>query len=275
MQLLVSVRSGAEVEPALLGGADIIDAKEPDRGSLGSVSSGALADIVARVPHHQPLSVALGDVATTEALRATLAALELPSRAGPTFIKLGFAQVASSESVGAILTAAVTGMSAPPSRLLVVAVAYADAGRAASLPPEVICRLAHTSGAAGVLMDTWVKDGAGLLQWWSPSALGGWIATARAMGLLTALAGSLRPDDVQRLSPAAPDILGFRGAACDAGRTGEVSAGRVALLRHEIDRVASGSMGTYAYPAPGNRETRHRTADPATGTDAKSREFND
>ena len=35
MRLLVSVRSAAEVRPALAGGADIIDAKEPSLGSLG------------------------------------------------------------------------------------------------------------------------------------------------------------------------------------------------------------------------------------------------
>src|SRR4051812_47948913 len=38
MELLVSVRSAKEVEAALAGGADIIDAKEPSRGSLGAVS---------------------------------------------------------------------------------------------------------------------------------------------------------------------------------------------------------------------------------------------
>ena len=35
MRLLVSVRSAEEVSAALAGGADIIDAKEPERGSLG------------------------------------------------------------------------------------------------------------------------------------------------------------------------------------------------------------------------------------------------
>ena len=55
MQLLVSVRSAAEVGPALSGGADIIDAKEPDRGSLGAVSPATLAEILARVPPECPL----------------------------------------------------------------------------------------------------------------------------------------------------------------------------------------------------------------------------
>ena len=34
-RLLVSVRSAAEAEIALHGGADLIDVKEPTRGSLG------------------------------------------------------------------------------------------------------------------------------------------------------------------------------------------------------------------------------------------------
>ena len=47
MRLLVSVRAAAEVAPALAGGADIIDAKEPARGSLGAVSPTRLREIAA------------------------------------------------------------------------------------------------------------------------------------------------------------------------------------------------------------------------------------
>ena len=61
MRLLVSVRSAAEVASAVAGGADIVDAKEPDRGALGAVSGPVLRAIAARVPAALPLSVALGD----------------------------------------------------------------------------------------------------------------------------------------------------------------------------------------------------------------------
>ena len=43
MRLLVSVRSADEVAAAMAGGADIIDAKEPARGSLGAVDAATLA----------------------------------------------------------------------------------------------------------------------------------------------------------------------------------------------------------------------------------------
>jgi hypothetical protein len=61
MQLLVSVRSAEEVGPAFAGGADIVDAKEPARGSLGPVDLFVLREINAKVPPCIPLSVALGD----------------------------------------------------------------------------------------------------------------------------------------------------------------------------------------------------------------------
>ena len=61
MQLLVSVRSEAEVAAALAGGADLIDAKEPALGSLGPVGGAELLAIAARVPETVPLSAALGD----------------------------------------------------------------------------------------------------------------------------------------------------------------------------------------------------------------------
>jgi uncharacterized protein (UPF0264 family) len=39
MQLLVSVADAREARAARLGGADVIDAKDPSRGALGSVSA--------------------------------------------------------------------------------------------------------------------------------------------------------------------------------------------------------------------------------------------
>ena len=124
-------------------------------------------------------------------------------------------------------------------------------------------------------MDTCVKDGSGLLEWWRPDALARWISGARTRGLLTGLAGALGPDDVSKLLVPWPDVLGFRSAACRGGRRGAVSSGRVSLLRHRIDAVQSGSLGTPAYRASGHRETRYGIAHSGVTTDAKSREIND
>ncbi|HEV8177036.1 MAG TPA: (5-formylfuran-3-yl)methyl phosphate synthase [Gemmatimonadales bacterium] len=235
MQLLVSVRSAVEVAPALDGGADIIDAKEPGRGSLGPVPPATLAEIAALVPPERPLSIALGDLASSGEAVAAIAALELPARPAPTYLKLGFAGVRSPEMITRILASAVAAVSEKASAARVVAVAYADADRASTVGPDVILDLAGDARAAGVLLDTHTKDGIGLLGWLSPSALAGWVALARRRGLLTALAGTLTLESLESVHAAGADIVGVRGAACEGGREGRVEASRVRELRQRLD----------------------------------------
>src|SRR5204863_2047675 len=60
--LLVSVRSAAEAELALAGGADIIDVKEPRRGALGPADPIVWKEILERVAGRVPVSAALGEL---------------------------------------------------------------------------------------------------------------------------------------------------------------------------------------------------------------------
>ena len=253
MQLLVSVRSAEEVEPALAGGADIIDAKEPANGSLGAVSSATLAEVASRVPATQELSVALGDVGAAAEVIALIDHLELPSRTAPTYLKLGFAGVKSYKTVCELLVTAVARASHHRSPITIVAVAYADSDRATALPAETILHLAMDARVGGVLIDTHLKDGTRLLDWWAPGALATWGSVARRAGLLVGVAGALRPDDIPAAALCEPDVIGFRGAACDAGRLGRISASRVALLRRCVDAAAKTPLGASAYIADGWR----------------------
>jgi uncharacterized protein (UPF0264 family) len=245
MQLLVSVRSAGEVGPALRGGADIIDAKEPASGSLGPVSPPTLAEILARVPPECPFSVAMGDLASPEEVITAVGSLDLPVRAAPTYLKLGFAGVRSPELVTRILATAVAAVAKKRPPPLVVAVAYADAARAGSLAPELMPGCAHGAGAAGVLLDTHAKDGIGLLGWLLPASLADWVASARSEGLLTAVAGALTLENVDTVSAAGADVIGVRGAACEGGRQGHVTATRVRALRQRLD-----AFGFYSPAAP-------------------------
>jgi uncharacterized protein (UPF0264 family) len=231
MRLLVSVRSAAEVVEALAGGADIIDAKEPRHGALGSVSPATLAGIAAGVPTECPISIALGDLPTRDQVERAMSSLELPPRAGPVYLKLGFAGVAAADSVSDLLAAAVAISSRHPSLPRIIAAAYADARHAASIPPEEILAAAIRTGCAGVLLDTWLKTGGDLFAWIDVSELGSWVAEGRRHRLLTAVAGSLSESQLGRVLSCAPDILGVRGAVCAGGRDGRVERRRVASLR--------------------------------------------
>ncbi|MGH7675643.1 MAG: (5-formylfuran-3-yl)methyl phosphate synthase, partial [Gemmatimonadales bacterium] len=87
MQLLVSVAGAREARTALLGGADLIDAKDPERGALGAVTPGVLRSIYAAVHSRRPVSAALGDaVDEARVARRVSAAAAI----GVAYVKVGF-----------------------------------------------------------------------------------------------------------------------------------------------------------------------------------------
>jgi (5-formylfuran-3-yl)methyl phosphate synthase len=248
MHLLVSVRSAAEVVEALAGEADIIDAKEPRHGALGSVSPAILAGISAAVPTGCPLSIALGDLSTRAEVESTISSLELSTRAGPVYLKMGFAGVAAASSVEDLLCAAVSISSRHRSAPQIIAAAYADARHAGSLSPQVILTAAVQAGCAGVLLDTCQKTGGDLFKWIGVSELARWIAEGRRHRLLTAVAGSLGEPQIGWVVSSAPDIIGVRGAACAGGRDGRVERRRVAALRRALT-AASGFVQDPSFAA--------------------------
>lgn len=250
MRLLVSVRSPDEVHATLSGGADIVDAKDPSRGTLGPVADDVLAAIDAQVPPHVSLSVALGDVESVEAIRAAFAALRMQRRT-TAYVKLGFDGVAGEGDLLMLLHAAADAAASHPARPRLVAVACADRDRSAA----VILRSARHAGAAGILLDTATKDGRTLLDFWPETRLRDWVRAGRSAGLEVALAGSLGLRDLARIGALEPDIVGVRGAACAGGRSGTVDAGRVRALRARLPMepatiAANHQIGSAGPPQP-------------------------
>ena len=234
MRLLVSVRSADEVGAAVAGGADIIDVKEPARGALGAADPEVVRAVCSLVPSSMPLSLALGDPPNRAEVQASVSRLSLNRPAGEVILKLGFAGTSSKEEAEDRLMAAIGAAPlGPPS--VIVAVAYADWALAEAPSPPDIVRAASRTGARGVLLDTFIKDGRDLFASITIDVLNRWIRKARLAGLLTAVAGSLDSGGIARLRAVAPDVVGVRGAACDGGRLGRVSAERVRTLRRAVD----------------------------------------
>jgi uncharacterized protein (UPF0264 family) len=248
MQLLVSVRSAAEVGAALSGGADIIDAKEPELGSLGPVPLDVLSAILDQVPPVHEISVALGDFSRPDDVQAAIQSLPLAGRECATYLKLGFAGVPGEELIVTLLESAVAASRSHLAQPRIVAVAYADAEQAGTAVPKVISRAAAQTGAAGVLLDTHGKVRGNLLSWLEPAALVALIECNRNNGLLAAVAGGLRAKDLGPIAAAGPDIVGFRGAACTGGRLGSVSKSRVRQLRKALQEGFGIHSGPCALP---------------------------
>jgi uncharacterized protein (UPF0264 family) len=229
VRLLVSVANAAEASAALAGGADLIDAKDPAAGALGVVSPQVFSDIHACVSGERPVTAALGDAADEEEIERVARAFAV---AGARLVKVGFAGIASAERAGALTAAAVRGAnSGGNGRCGVVAVAYADADGARTIAPDALVEVAARAGAEGMLLDTADKTGPGLRDLLTSEALATLVTRLHDRGLFVALAGQLSAGDLPFIRDTGADVAGVRGAACDTGRTGHVSADRVRLLQ--------------------------------------------
>jgi (5-formylfuran-3-yl)methyl phosphate synthase len=231
-QLLVSVRSAAEAEAALAGGAALIDVKEPTGGSLGRAADAAIADVLRAVAGRRPVSAALGELLETS--RDGLPA----STADLAYVKWGLAGYRPQDPGPCWfeLRRAAERVAARNSSCRVVTVAYADWRRAQAPAPEEVCAFALEHRTGPFLLDTWGKDGSSLLDWMPLPEVQRLCARCRSAGVPVALAGSLGPQEIRVLRPAQPDWFAVRGAACRQRRRGSaVDTGEVRQLVELLD----------------------------------------
>jgi len=126
--------------------------------------------------------------------------------------------------------------------LIPVAVAYADFENAGCPRPLEILELAAGMGASVLLIDTFVKDGRGLLDFCDLDAIATLRYRSAGMGMALALAGSLNRSAMETLSPFGPDWFAVRGAVCSGLRTGNVDDQLVAELARFVNPLeASGA----------------------------------
>jgi uncharacterized protein (UPF0264 family) len=221
------VADASEARIALEGDADIIDVKDPSRGSLGAADASVLREIADVVESARPISAALGDAVDE---RAVEEAARVAATNRLAYVKLGFAGVADTAAVGRLIEAAVRGVRSVSTSAGVVAVAYADFARVDSAAPERVIEAAERARAVGVLLDTARKDGGALFDLMDQVRVGRWVRLAHEAALTVALAGSLNAADLASVRALGADIAGVRGAACEGARTGRISRERIAAL---------------------------------------------
>lgn len=218
--LLVSVRSAAEVEPALAGGADLIDVKEPNKGPLGPAEHEVVQAVIAAVAGRVPVSAALGEW-SANALTDAVWHLELPLD----YVKWGLAGYPHTPGWGDDL---LTTRRAVPARTEVVCVAYADWQRAKTVPPAEVAKFARRYRYAAFLLDTWGKDGKTLLDFLSVAELTDLVTSLKGGGVKVAVGGGLGLEQAKKVRAAGPDLIAVRGAVCVGGdRTADIDPGRV------------------------------------------------
>ncbi|MEM7222821.1 MAG: (5-formylfuran-3-yl)methyl phosphate synthase [Pseudomonadota bacterium] len=224
-RLLASVRSRAEAEVALEGGADIIDLKDPDAGALGAVAPEVMRETLAAVAGRRLVSATAGNLPMDpDVVRQ---GVEAVAATGIELIKIGLTK---SSRTGACIDA-LAGTAERGVRL--VAVLFADRA------PDFDLIDAVAPHFFGVMLDTAGKDGRGLREHLAFAALEDFVARAQGAGLFVGLAGSLKLEDVAPLTRLWPDYLGFRGALTGGGRGDEIDNAALRALRDELFRATN------------------------------------
>jgi uncharacterized protein (UPF0264 family) len=219
--LLASVASVDEAGLAIGLGADIVDLKDPAQGALGAWAVPELGRAVARWGGSALLSATTGDLPMAPAVLARAAAAVAAS--GVALVKVGF-------FAGGDPAACARGLAPLAGRgVRLVAVMMAD-----QRPDPGLLEVLAEARFAGAMLDTADKRAGGLRQHWAATELASFVDRARALGLMTGLAGSLRLADIPPLLALRPDYLGFRGALCRGDRAGALDAAAFAAVRAAV-----------------------------------------
>jgi len=224
MKLLISVRSASEARAALAGGADLIDVKEPARGSLGRADNQVIDAIVRLLDGCAPVSAAMGEL--TEDLSKDVIDYSVD------YLKFGLAGCRHLPWQERLLQL----RESHPAN--VVAATYADSARAEAPSLEEAVNFAIDHHFAILLVDTFIKDGRSLFDWVSEQRLYGLVEALHRAGTQLALAGSLTVEHLPEIRAVNPDWLAVRGAVCRRGdRTDEIDEQLVGALKSLLGRA--------------------------------------
>ncbi len=215
MQLLVSPSSIEEAR--LSGAADIIDVKKPSEGSLGANFPWVIREIKAFAK--KPVSAAIGDFPYKPG-GASLAAYGAAC-AGADYIKIGLA-FDGADRARDVISAIVKAVKDEFPEKSVVISGYSDYERMGSISPFAMAPVVAECGADIAMLDTGVKDGRSTFSFMDEETLRSFVSQNKQLGLGTALAGSLKFEDLDALKRINPDIIGVRGMVCGGNRNATI-----------------------------------------------------
>ncbi len=234
MKLLVSPINVEEANVCKLGGADIIDVKNPKEGSLGANFPWVI-QAVKKAAGTVPVSATIGDF-NYKPGTASLAALGA-AVAGAEYIKVGLYDIRTKEQVLDMLVNIVRSVKDYDKSKKVVASGYSDYRRIGSIPILELPAIGRKAGVDVVMMDTGIKDGRSTFDFMSEDELTEFVSKARSLGLQSAIAGTIKFENIAAIKRISPDIIGVRGCVCGGDRNSTIRKELVKRLKAEMGRV--------------------------------------
>ena len=215
MKVLISPKDEFEAKAAVNGGADIIDVKNPDEGSLGANFPWIIRQVRNLVPQSIEVSATIGDFPHLPG-SASLAALGA-AVSGSNYVKVGLKGSKTLEEAFFLMHHVTRAVKEYDLNTKVVLAGYADYHRAETLDPFLLPEVARSAGCDVVMVDTFIKDGKRLFDFMDDACCKRFIDKGHEKDLEVALAGSIKLQDIPILKRTGADIIGIRGAACSHG----------------------------------------------------------
>jgi len=232
--LLISPINNEEALESIEGGADIVDVKNPKEGSLGANFPWVISEIRKMTPDDMLVSATLGDVPYKPGTVSLAAMGALTS--GADYIKVGLYGTSNYDEALEVMTNVVKTVKSNNPNAIVVASGYGDAHKVGAVSPWDIPKIAKESGSDLAMLDTAVKDGKTLFDYLDINDLEKFVKEIHSYGLKSALAGSIKKEQLKSLHDIGCDVVGVRGAACTGGdrNNGKISRIAVAELKELV-----------------------------------------
>ena len=214
MKVLISPVSLEEATSIIEAGADIIDIKNVNEGSLGAQFPWNISEIVALIHRNRiTASATLGDLPYKPGTAALAAYGAAHCRVN--YIKAGLHGLNTYSQAVEMMVGIRRAVRMVSDDIKVVASGYADYRRFNGLNTWDLVRAAKDASCDGVMVDTAIKDGKTLFDALTLDEINDFVGMAKEANLLVALAGSIKAEHVEVLLKNQPDIIGLRGAVCE------------------------------------------------------------
>ncbi|MBL8815603.1 MAG: hypothetical protein JNL58_06210 [Planctomyces sp.] len=259
-QLLVSARSAVECLEAIRGGAEILDLKEPSEGALGRVTTEQLArclTVLEAQSANITISLAMGELldwgAQLDPSRVAFLNVVRAHKHRIRFLKFGLAgcdEFSLRANWLDRLSGLRTHLAEPveddeaqagtqqhdsvPAEPYLIPACYADWRQAASPSPGEVVSALPELVSAGMLIDTFIKNGTGVFGCLTTAELSRIARECRATGVFLALAGQIAAGDLGAVAAVNPEIIGVRGAVCREGRQSSLDGELVRSFRNQL-----------------------------------------
>lgn len=201
IRLLISVKNAEEALDAMHAGADFIDLKDPAVGALGSLDDAVSLQAIHAVNRQTMVSATVGDA--HDSLELLLDLIQRKWDLGVDIVKLPIASLRKQADYYSALTSLIR-----QNNMKLIAVMFAEQ----PIDLTWIPKLAEI-GFYGVMLDTADKQHH-LLTAVDADVLHAFVKNCELHRLQAGLAGALRVEYLNELTPHYPSYLGFRSGVC-------------------------------------------------------------